>query len=526
MPVWPKAFYTLRASVLTARTASRLRAKNRAVAEQAAAFEELTDNLGATAYWAQAGIEPEMDYETFRTRVAPRTLDTLAPEIARMKRGEADVLWPGACAFFATTAGTTGSAARDVPVTEDMLGHFRAATRDVLLYYTARVGHAGVFRGRHLLLGGTTALAALPEANGHAAFTGNLGGIALLNLPRWAERHLYEPGAAIAQLAEWDAKIAAIAQRAGTQDISLLAGIPPWVITLVAKLRKQHAAAAANLQALWPNLECYVHGGVPVGPYQNELRAALGPTVNFHEVYVAAEGCLAAQDGEPAAGLRLITNRGIFFEFIPRAEFDETRLEQMGARAVPLAGVKPNVDYVPLLTTPAGLARHVLGDVVRFVSTEPPRIAYVGRTALQLGAFGERVNEKEITDALRAICERNAWSIVNFHVNPIFSNNLTGTNRGRHEWWIELRPGTVATPTGPVMARELDAELQRMCPDYTAKRRSGAMEPPFVRLVMPGVFEHWLRFHQRWGGPNKMPRCRSDRLVADELAQMTNFARD
>jgi hypothetical protein len=43
---------------------------------------------------------------------------------------------------------------------------------------------------------------------------------------------------------------------------------------------------------------------------------------------------------------------------------------------------------------------------------------------------------------------------------------------------------------------------------------------------MPGVFEHWLRFHEKWGGQHKMPRCRSDRLVADEFAHVTNFARD
>jgi small GTP-binding protein len=34
-----------------------------------------------------------------------------------------------------------------------------------------------------------------------------------------------------------------------------------------------------------------------------ELRAALGPTVNFHEVYPASEAFIATQDDDPAAGL-------------------------------------------------------------------------------------------------------------------------------------------------------------------------------------------------------------------------------
>jgi hypothetical protein len=164
--------------------------------------------------------------------------------------------------------------------------------------------------------------------------------------------------------------------------------------------------------------------------------------------------------------------------------------------------------------------------VVRFVSVAPPRLLYVGRTKLQLSAFGEHVIEKEVTDSLVGLCQRRGWTIVNFHVAPLFMNTNTGQVRGRHEWWIELKPGTVATPTGPQMAAELDAELRRLNDDYDAKRKGGGLDAPFVRLVMPGVFEHWLRYQGKWGGQHKMPRCRSDRVIADELAQITNFARD
>ena len=168
----------------------------------------------------------------------------------------------------------------------------------------------------------------------------------------------------------------------------------------------------------------------------------------------------------------------------------------------------------------------MIGDVVRFTSTLPPRLIYAGRTKLQLSAFGEHLIEKELTDALVAICRRQGWTIVNFHVAPLFANSLTGQVRGRHEWWIELRPGTAMTPKGPQMATALDTELQRLNSDYAAKRKGGGLEPPVVRLVMPGVFEHWLTFHGKWGGQHKMPRCRNDRVIADELAHVTHFAHD
>jgi hypothetical protein len=526
MPVWPKSFITFGASVLTARTASRLRQRSRAVEQQERTFRALALKLAATRFWSAAGVERGISYDQFRVRVAPRDHAQLAPAIEQTKRGESDVLWPGRCRLFATTSGTSGGALRHLPVTEDLLAHFRRATVASLFYYTARAGHAGVFRGRHVLLGGSTTLTPLPEAQPHEAYAGELSGIAALNLPAWADKHFYEPGASIAQMADWPARIAAIVARTSACDITLLAGLPNWTLALAETLLERSGGGQKRtLRDLWPNLECFVHAGQPIAPYHDELRARLGANVSFHEVYPATEGFIAAQDVEASAGLRLMTNAGIFFEFLPLVDFDAAR-EALASKVVPLSEAKPGVDYVLLLTTPGGLCRYAIGDVVRFTSLEPPRLVYVGRTKLRLNVFGEQVAEKDLTDALTAVCRRHKWSPVNFHVAPMFLSDLTGQNRGRHEWWIELRPGTVSTPTGPQMAAELDAELQRSGPHYQSRRKAGALEAPYVRLVMPGVFEHWLRFHHKWGGQHRMPRCRGDRLIADELAQVTNFARD
>jgi hypothetical protein len=180
-------------------------------------------------------------------------------------------------------------------------------------------------------------------------------------------------------------------------------------------------------------------------------------------------------------------------------------------------------DYVLLLTTPAGLCRYVLGDVVRLVSAEPARLIHVGRTRLQLSAFGEHVHERDLTEALVTVCRRHGWSITHFHVAPRYIESFTNRNHGGHEWWIELRPGTVETPTGPVLATLLDAELSARSASYAAGRRGGGVAPPVAWLVMPGVFEQWMRQHGKWGGQDKMPRCRSDRAIAAELAQLTRF---
>ncbi len=502
-----------------AHTARRLERQHRGVAAQQQTYRELVRTLAGTAFGRQAGLEAGLRYETFRCRIPPRPYEDFAPLIERMKQGEPDVLCPGRCAHFAVSSGTTAGPSKWLPVNEAMLAHFRDAGLDSLFFYAQRTGTGSVFRGRHLFLGGSSALTPVPGVE-PPVYSGDLSGITALNLPGWAERFLYEPGIEIAQMTDWPAKLEAIVQRTLHADITLVGGIPSWLLVLASTLRTHVARTAgrppATLKELWPNLECLVHGGVPVGPFADELRATYGEGVNLHEVYPASEGFIAAQDAEPEAGLRLITDRGLFFEFLPLEDYDEANLDFCDARAVPLEDVRAGVDYVLLLTTPAGLVRYVLGDVVRFISTEPPRLVYVGRTKLQLSAFGEHVIERELSDTLASVCRRHGVTPVNFHVAPLFPDPARGRPLGRHEWWIELRQAVAPAAAG--FAADLDRELTALNDDYAAKRTGRGLEVPLVHFVRPGLFEEWLKSAGKWGGQSKMPRCRSDRRIAGELA--------
>ncbi|HZZ20952.1 MAG TPA: GH3 auxin-responsive promoter family protein [Opitutaceae bacterium] len=527
----PKSLLSIGAGFLSGREASRLRKERNDGAAQGAVFDSLIPHLAQGFVWAEAGIVPGMDYEAFQSGVPLHAYPDLARHVDSMKRGAEDVLWPGRCSLYAVTSGSGGAPAKFIPLPEVMIAHFRRAAIDSMFWYTARTGHTRALKGRHLSLGGTTALTRIPATGDFQAMCGDITGIAALKQPEWSERHFYEPGAKIALIPDWSERMAAIGERAPSIDVTLLAGMPESVVGLVEALRACGSLGPkAALQDIWPRLDCIVHGGEPIGPYLDELVGAAGPGVNFHEVYVASEGFIAAQDAGSSDGLRLMTDAGIFFEFLPLADYDESRLHNLGPKAIPLSEVAEDVDYVLVLTTPSGLARYVPGDIVRFASTEPPRITYVGQTRLQLNAFGEHVSEKDITDTLVSVCRRNGWNIVNFHVAPLFGGSSMGTTMGkylgRHEWWVELRAGTVVTPTGPVMAPELDAELRRQNRDYDARRRDGVIEPPYVRLVMPGVFAQRMRHHGKWGGQNKMPRCQSDRAIADELGSALQFAKD
>lgn len=526
MPVLPKSFYVLGATLRSACTARQLKRPRRALAAQHRALASLLPPLAATSVGRAAGIVPRLAYAQFQARVPLRNYEQFAPFITRMQQGEADVLWPGTCALFARTPGTDSGQPKYLPVTDELLAHFRRAGAGAIFCYTARTGDTGIFRGRHLLVGSSAALTPLVKTNTFSAFVGDLSGIATLNLPDWAERHLFEPGAAVAQIPAWPERLAALVERTRRVDITLLAGLPQWLLAAATAIRDAETRGHArprNLRSIWPNLECVVHGGTPLGPFHDELHQIVGPDTRFHEVYAATECFVAAQDSDASAGLRLLAETGIFFEFLRLADYVPSLPPALATKTVPLEGVRPDENYVLLVTTPGGLCRYVLGDIVRFTSTAPYRLIHVGRTDQLLTTFAENVSEKDLTDALVTVCHRHRWSITDFHVAPLAANTLTGRHHGSHEWWVELKPLTIQTPTGPLLAAELDADLAARNADYAARRRNGLIEPPIVRLVMPGFFAHWMRHHHRIGDQHKLPRSRNDRAIADELSAMACF---
>ncbi len=517
----PRFLVNLWAGFLAARFSRQLKSPGRSVAAQHAAFSRLMASSATTEFGRAHGLKPATTYAQFREQVPPRAYGFFQPLIARMAAGEAGVLVPGRCLVFVETAGTTGPTPKLLPVPEAMLAHYRQGLRDALFHYAHRSGDAGVFLGRHVQVGASTAL--IPE---QAARRTSLDGILTLCLTPWAETNLRSPPAVIAHMPEGAAKIAATAQATLRENVTLIGGTPALLWALVYAVLEAVGAdqpRPAHLQSVWPNLGCCLHTGAPLGFYDETLRASLGPSVKLHEVYAAAEGIFAAQDGGKPAGLRLLADAGLFFEFLPLGSYHESTVEKAGPLCLPLEKISAGTDYVLVITTPAGLCRYVTGDIVRFVSVAPPRLHFAGRAALQLNAQGERVGERDLFDTLQAVCFRNSWQPIAFHVAPYAQRISAGQVTHVHEWWLELGTHTVRTPMANVLAPELDAELCHRNADYAGRRARHQLGAPQIRLVMPGVFARWAQEQRKTASASKLPRCRPDRLIADQLAALAPF---
>lgn len=530
MPVFPKSFYTLAAGLVSARASKRLLQTRPNPNAQEVIFAKLLAAYAQTKQGRELGISAQQTYPQFAKHVPLQTYESIRPMIERMQQGEADVLWPGQCHLYVRTTGVTNGIPKLLPVTEAMLQHLHQAIKTATLLYTTRVGHAGVFHGRHLFHNhSSTALTPLANSDKFDAYEGSLAGMTAINLPAWVEKHLYEPGAAIAKIADARERRHAIVKRTHRRDITAIGGNPQHLLKLARTLCRAATRGKArplNLQGIWPNLECVVHGGEPLGANGAKLRHICGPDAHFHEIYSAAEGIIAAQDSTSTPGLRLLEDSGIFYEFLPLAHFHENRLANSIAHVIPLAQVKAEVNYVLIMSTPAGLCRYVTGDIVQFSSTSFHRMVPMGRTQLRLNSFGENVLEKQLTDSLVKVCADRSWVIINYHIAPLSARQITGQTIGRHEWWIELEPGTVDTPTGPILSAALDLELSRRNSAYATKRNEGVLDAPIVRLVMPGVFTHWLEHNQTWHSHGQIPHCHGEREIADGLAQLARFTRD
>jgi hypothetical protein len=529
MPDLPKTLFNLGADWLTTITRQHLRRGTNFASKHGDVLQTLLPSLAPTVHGNALDLRSNMTESEFLADVPLSNHDTYASLVERMRAGEPDVLWAGKCELFASTAGTTTGRPRIVPVTPPMIEHFYRMTRYAALNASARAGNIDALRGRALLLGGHTCPPApLPRDSPLPAFptTADLSTLAALYKTSWIARHFFEPTAKIALESDWAAMVDRILHRTQNREISLIAGQPQWLIAFgqqvldsLAESMRRHT----SLHAAWPKLRCVIHTGSSCQTSRQALQRIAGPKVLLHEIYAAAEGIFAIQGHHPSPGLRLITDSGIYFEFLPVEDYDPTNLSRMASRTVPLAAVDMKTDYIMIVTTPAGLVRHIVGDVVRFTRLRPHYLYPVGQIELRLSTFGENLLARDATNALFNTCEVNRWQISNFHVAPLLDSNALGVHRGRHEWWVELKSGSQVTPTGPVLSSQIDLMLKQEKPRYAERRQSGQIGEPLVRLVMPGAFEHWIRHSGQWGGPHKLPEVRNDREIADGLNQMVRF---
>ena len=475
--------------------------KNEAIAHQNELLKNLIQFGTLVEYGNLYGFDMIQNAEEFSTQVPLSNYPVLEPYIERMRNGEMDVLWPGKVSWFAKSSGTTSGISKYIPISKENLEdcHFQGGKSELALYCNYRPD-TKMFEGLGLRLGGS-----LQAHQTNRSQDGDLSAIIMDNMPIWSKM-VSAPSQEVALMSNWEEKLEAMVNEVVDQNITSFWGVSSWFLVfaqaVLEKTGKEH------LLEVWPNLELFAHGGVNFAPYQAQFRALFpGDQVVFLENYNASEGFFAVQDRPESEGMLLLLDNGIYYEFIPMSQFDG-----LDSTTIALEEVELDTEYALVITTNSGLWRYLVGDTIKFTSTDPYRIQVTGRTAHFINAFGEEVIVSDAESALHEACQQHPCSIVDFHAAPSY---MEGRKSGAHQWIIDFSqpPSNL-----DLFAHTLDDALRKENSDYDAKRKGNLLlGPPQIVVAKQGLFHAWLKQRNKLGGQNKIPRLSNSRALIEEF---------
>lgn len=465
--------------------------------------QQLVQAARTTQWGRQYGFKHIKSYEDYQQAMPIQEYHDLQPFIERMMRGEKDILWPGAVRWYSKSSGTTASKSKFIPVSYSNLRkcHIRGTGQTMMWFYHNRPD-ARMFELKSLLMGGS-----LVDYKPHPKTkVGDVSAIMIHNMPGVA-RPFFTPDFETALLPNWEEKLERMAQiTAKEKDLVMIGGVPTWTVLLLRRVLE--ITKKSHLLEVWPHFQGYIHGGVSFTPYKEQFKAFFpSDQVSYQEIYNASEGYFAVQNDFSEEGMLLLTNSGVFYEFIPSEEWGKPK-----PKAVNLSQVELGKNYAIVISTNSGLWRYNLGDTVMFTSIKPPKIKITGRTKQFVNAFGEEVMIDNTDKALSLTCQKHHCAVSEYTVAPVY---FDGASKGGHQWLIEFDDEPLDLDQFSV---DLDYCLQSLNSDYEAKRyKDMALLPLQIQVLEKGTFHEWLRSKGKYGGQHKVPRLANHREYINDI---------
>lgn len=440
----------------------------------------------------------------YQSRVPEHSYEHYRADVERVRRGEADIFWPGTFKHFAVSSGTA-SAGKIIPLSKEMLEHNRGFSLGAALSYFDATADPSFFFGRLLSIPGR-----IEEDPKHpGTLIGEVSGLQYLFAPWALKKFIQAVPEEILFMPNWERKLDAIVDHTLEMDIRAIAMVPSWAIVLFRKLiaayNERRGVSVTTVREIWPNLQVFFSGGVALASYRALLEQQIGGgRMDFVENYGASEGFISFQDRPNTTDMLVHLDNGVFLEFV----------EENGStdRRISIGDVRTGVRYRILVTTCSGLWSYDVGDVVRFTSTDPYRLVVAGRTSEMLDRYGEAVYGDEAREAIRLASEKTNARFREYHIAPVeaTSDSLPG-----HQWLIEFE----REPDDMQRFRSvIDEYLQEINRHYVIRREAEAFLPPQVVSLPPGTFMKWLTAtRDRVGAQTKVPRMSESRDIADSI---------
>lgn len=479
-----------------------------------------------TSFGRQHGFAAIRGPEDFALRVPVSDYEGLRAfidaEIAEGKKA----LTHEAPRHYVRTSGTTGKA-KDVPLTPSHLRALRRIQRASLAFQYRTCPDA--FSGKILGLVGSAEEGRL--ANGKPF--GSASGIVAGDAPG-VMRDQYVVPAPVFTLSDSRLKYLTILRLAIAQrEITYIGSANPTTLLALIKLYREHQAALLNdlrqgtffledqippevrraiagrlradparaeeLQALsgaaqtrvadlWPQLRAIstwtcASAGVAV----TALRRELDPGTRLLELgYIASEFRGTITLGRRAdSGLPTFDTH--YFEFVERDGWDRGEPEFLT-----LDRLRKGVPYYIIVTTPSGLYRYFINDLVevRGFLHRTPLLKFLQKGKGVTSITGEKLYENQVLTAVQA-------ALAEMGVGMRFVMMLADEVAARYHLYLE--PDTALPMPADRFGEAVDAKLAELNIEYAAKRESGRLHPLSAAWLAPETGEAYKQFCLRAG---------------------------
>jgi hypothetical protein len=422
--------------------------------------------------------------------------DMLARWWHKVIEGGEDVTWPGKVKYFAVTSGTT-SKKKHIPVTGDMLKSIRRGGMQQIKGVADFDLPAVFFEKEILFFGSSTNL---KQVSDH--LEGEISGISASQLPFWFEGY-YRPGKEISSIDDWDERVDALVKKAPDWDIGSISGIPSWIELMLKRVIDYHNLK--NIHDIWPNFMVFTSGGVAFEPYKKSFERITGKPVIVIDTYLTSEGYLATQIRKDTDAMALITDNGIYFEFVPFADenIDEEGNIRQDAKALKIEEVEEGVQYVLVISTVAGAWRYMIGDTIEFTDKSRAEIKITGRTRHFLNVVGSQLSVIQMNRAIEKLGEEFGMDIKEFIVAALLEKD-----NYLHRWYLGVE--YQAEKDTVQMAQRLDDILKENNKNYKVAR-SKALKSVEVKCIPNEIFSLWSEETKQKGGQVKIPRVMQEK---------------
>jgi hypothetical protein len=492
------------------------RAVARSPEVQARLLTQILENLSETDFARQHGLARLRTIADLRRALPIAGYDRVAPFIERLKNGDTQALLPRGTRIhmFAMTSGTTGQP-KFIPITDAVMRDYRDgwqiwgvhALDDHFEAFGARLLQIASRMDEHLTPSGVPA--------------GAMSGLTAHSQPRLIQRIYVMPPEASA--AGDTATKYYLACRLGLQvhRVMPMTANPSTLVGLARAMdeRKEEllrdladGTLSANLSldaatrrrlssrlravpervrelesAMRPSGRLYPKDawelpliatwkGGTLGLYLREMPPYWGDAPIRDIGLLASEGRFSIPlQNEGSAGVLEINS--IFFEFVPE--------DQIGSPDPPALlphETEVGRQYYIILTTPNGLIRYNIGDVVRVVGHRGPTpvIEFLNKGAHVSNLTGEKITEFQVTTAVNSVLDRLGLPVRNYCLGPSWDTVPY--------YSLLVEENEVPASRAPELAAAVDRALADLNIEYTTKRTSGRLAPVRVKTVAEGTW--------------------------------------